>query len=395
MMRILLATTATVVVTLSNRAFVQGQETTPADTVDTTPGGGIPTTRWEEYWGPNEETVLGTVQSAAQKCMPDVYEMIVSTAPPIAPNADGTYPDYAEVYGEHSSNMLNMANQYFRELGQKGTCSDDDMAIMDAAFDEFGSCTGGLDMKSFIQYMPSALMGGAMECAMSIAATNNLFNPEYWMSGEALPDQCAEVFFGSNVLGDMMRTYYLKPSLVTGCLADLSTAVPECFYDMWPVGIVGSWMKSASCFIGELTPLISAICKSELSVLNECLSTAEAANDICSAQDACKDGSYNMNMMPPFLGAPMPDQCLNVATEEGMQGAVDLYNQFVIQCTTPWEGWGASIQPPATDDSSSAGASPNGGGDESAAQDEEASSAGTNALGAAAGLVALLAVMAI
>jgi len=284
-----------------------------------------------------------------------------------------------------SNNIMAQINAYLVDISEDCTAAEDQEMV--SAMDDFKTCTGGLDMMTFIQTLPSALFGGAMECALTIAQSGNLLDPEALLAG--LPDKCAEVFLGSNPMGDVVRTSYLKPDVVLPCFTQLSDAVPDCKHYTWPMPIVGKWLKSATCIAGKLETILDQVCEAELSGLDTCLSGQES--DLCSAQDACRQVSFNMNMMPPFLGIPMPDACLRVAKANGMETAVDLYNEFRTQCTEVWSGWEAAVGNGDASSSAFSSGGGDGGSSGSGAAPTGAVGVGIGSLGALALIVASLA----
>lgn len=143
-------------------------------------------------------------------------------------------------------------------------------------------------------------------------------------------------------MGDMLRLTYLKPDVVFSCMSALSEEVPACKRYSFPMPIVGAWLKAASCFVGSMTPMMDLLCENELEALGTCLA-GQTGGDICSAREGCMEQSLMMNMMPPFIGAPMPDACLRVAETKNLQTAVTLYDEFSSSCTTPWAGWSTPI----------------------------------------------------
>lgn len=234
-----------------------------------------------------------------------------------------------------SDTILAKMNAYFKEIAQ-GTCSETQQEELSTAFENFRSCTGGLDMKSLITYLPGALLGGGIKCMMGISAEGDLFNAETYLQSDGLPEDCNEAFLGSNPFGDMIRTAYLKPDMVNSCLSTLSEQVPTCRHYSWPMPVVGAWLKSGSCLVGSLGPLVDLICESELMAFKDCFG---GKSDLCSAEEECKKTSMFINLMPPFKGAPLPDSCTRVAQEKNMGESVTLYNNYRTDCTTPWEGW--------------------------------------------------------
>jgi len=106
------------------------------------------------------------------------------------------------------------------------------------------------------------------------------------------------------------------------------------------VPVVGNWFKAGSCFVGELSPVMELACEGELMGLQSCL---PSGTDICTAQEACKGNSLYMNLMPPFLGIPLPDTCRRVAESKGLLDALTGYQTFVSSCTSPSLLWTTSV----------------------------------------------------
>ena len=128
------------------------------------------------------QDVLQELSAAAEKCAPNLYELVTGggeTAPPGSPLPDGSY------------NALENINAYFTSIAQ-GTCTDSEEQSLMTAMDNFESCTGGVDMKTFIELLPSAMLGGAIKCAVSISAESDLLSIETYTGPDGLPEGCAE-----------------------------------------------------------------------------------------------------------------------------------------------------------------------------------------------------------
>ena len=160
-----------------------------------------------------------------------------------------------------------------------------------------------------------------------------------------------EIFHGASrpFSGFEFLIRYLVDS---ACFAALSTSLPDCTLNEWPIPIVGSLLKSFSCIYANIVPSVEAICEYELEMFATCLDGIDRATqaDCTTYIQTCAGGgdeeiiSWHMMLPPPFLGMPLSDTCTRVATESAGRNenngemyarGVANYNKFIELCTSP------------------------------------------------------------
>jgi hypothetical protein len=259
----------------------------------------------------------------------------------------------------------------FASLFAAPTCSSLDADLFRATLQDFESCST-FNLEKVMESMEDALVGALWQCVMAVAPTlaggDGGFDPAAAAAtAEApfvIPDQCLESFLGKNPLGDMLRTMYLKPDQVLPCFATLSTSVPSCTLQQWPIPLMGPLLKKQTCLYGAAMPILEDFTRSDLMALNTCLphdpsSIASLSDQACmdtlaQCRGAAQDGnsgpssssSMMMSMPEPLLGAPLPDTVRRVAAVDDNEGGGGLddvparYESFVEHCMTHvWQGW--------------------------------------------------------
>jgi hypothetical protein len=214
-----------------------------------------------------------------------------------------------------------------------------------ASLDSFQSCSQW-DIKELIETFPSALFGTFLRCA------NLIFGEDVTLSGLAALsqedlDMCTRAILGDNPLGNALRNFYLYPDKTCPCLESLSDETPEqCTLDIWPIPLVGSWLKTSACLISSLgCKSFEDFCIRELEVLDKCL---PAVDDVlsCQAVQQCNSAgdSLSLSLPPSLLGIPLPDACTRVYGEQKRQKFVgtfvtERYDIFKGTCTGDSNIW--------------------------------------------------------
>jgi hypothetical protein len=231
------------------------------------------------------------------------------------------------------SGAMDAISSFFSAVGDK--CPPNKESDFKEAMSSFETCAG-IDLMEIIQTLPSAILGMDLVCLQSIlkqvSASDDLTDPV------ELGEDCVESLFGTNPLGNLIRSLYLRPDHTIPCFKALSNAVPDCTLPMWPMPVVGAWLKDFTCMVGAASPFLDDMCQAELDVLDECLgqdgADCNAANVECAKQDS------SMFALPaPLLGSPVSDACRRVAKTQGMLGVVDRYEKTTKACIQAWPGW--------------------------------------------------------
>lgn len=217
----------------------------------------------------------------------------------------------------------------------KDKCPPNKESVFKEAMDSFETCTG-IDLMEVIQTLPSALLGMDLMCLQSIlgqvSAEDNSFEPI------DLGEECAESLFGANPFGNIFRSLYLRPDSTIPCFQTLGHSLPDCTLPMWPMPVVGVWLKDLSCLVGASSSYVDDMCQAELEVLDTCL--GQAGDDCNAATVECAAQGSSMFTLPdPMIGVPVSDACRRVADAQGMMGVVDRYEQTTHVCIQAWPGW--------------------------------------------------------
>lgn len=203
------------------------------------------------------------------------------------------------------------------------------------AMNSFETCAG-IDLMEIIQTLPSAILGMELVCLQSVlkqvSAGDDSTDPV------EIGEDCAESLFGTNPLGNLIRSLYLRPDHTIPCFKALSNALPDCTLPMWPMPVVGSWLKDFACLVGAGSPFLDDMCQNELGILDECL--GQDGDDCNAANVECAEQESSMFTLPaPLLGSPVSDACRRVAKTQGMTGVVDRYEKTTHACIQTWPGW--------------------------------------------------------
>lgn len=231
------------------------------------------------------------------------------------------------------SGAMDAISSFLSVVGDK--CPPNKESDFKEAMNSFETCAG-IDLMEIIQTLPSAILGMDLVCLQSamkqVSAGDDSTGPA------ELGEECAESLFGTNPLGNLIRSLYLRPDHTIPCFKALSNAVPDCTLPMWPMPVVGSWLKDFTCLVGAAAPYLDDMCQAELHVLDVCLGKdgddCNAANVECAEQE-----SSMFTLRAPLLGSPVSDACRRVAESQGMLGVVDRYEKTTHACIQAWPGW--------------------------------------------------------
>ena len=159
-----------------------------------------------------------------------------------------------------------------------------------------------------------------------------------------MPDECVDAMFGDNPFGNALKVYSELPEKDSQCFTLLANDRPECTLDLWPIPIVGTYLKAIACLYGNALPILEESCNRELTVLSGCLSEGEYSTDSqCTEaiQDcaAAESGSLILGSLmstpAPLLGRPMSDTCRHVAQADPLlTSALTKYEVFRGRCVS-------------------------------------------------------------
>lgn len=241
---------------------------------------------------------------------------------------------------------------YIQQLSQR-TCSNNEPLLFTNSLGDFHKCAG-FDLVSFIEELPSAVVGAELECMLSYFKENDVLAMSAGGMASTttkLSESCARELLGSNSFGDMVRTMYLHPDKTLPCFTRLAMDIPSCIYNIeGPMPLVGPWLKSASCVLGESSKLLEDICEAELQGFDSCLhSFGEGKTNCDQTIKHCAMETATMKFPKPLLGAPLPDSCSRVAKERGLEDTLAQYHNFKSICLP--DEWGGWLAPYASDSS--------------------------------------------
>lgn len=214
-----------------------------------------------------------------------------------------------------------------------------------SALAAFETCAG-FDLVKVIEVAPNAILGLEMECATSVLRQVkdgiSTISPDFILSNE-----CATALFGDNVFGNFLSSLFLYPDKMTQCFDGLHS-LPDCTLQVWPIPLVGSWLRGASCVLFDLIRawLIETYAAQEVIILQDCIPTTGSTTDYCKAAlEKCRDaGSVLFSMPQPLTGPPLSDACVRLAETTDMQNtnAVPLaerYDRMRLDCVNVWPAW--------------------------------------------------------
>jgi hypothetical protein len=265
-----------------------------------------------------DEALMGTGMMMMEQCGIS-FEKVMETGASLSPS--------------DPSGAMDAISSFLSVVGNK--CPPQKESDFKAAMNSFESCAG-IDLMEIIQTLPSAILGMELMCLQSVlkqvSAGDDSTDPVEF--GE----ECAESLYGTNPLGNLIRSLYLRPDHTIPCFKALSSAVPDCTLPMWPMPVVGSWLKDFTCLVGAVSSFLDPMCEAELDVLDACL--GQGGNQCNAANVDCVEQDSSMFTLPaPLLGSPVSDACRRVAESKGMLGVVDRYEKTTRACIEAWPGW--------------------------------------------------------
>jgi len=266
-----------------------------------------------------DEALMETGMVLLGECQVDL-ESMMNTAQE-AMTFTGSAEDFNTIFG------------YLDVIGNK--CPADKKKDFEDALDSFETCSG-YNLMEVVETLPSAILGTEMMCVRSVLQQHTAEDSE---EPVVVSEDCAVAMFGTNPLGTLVRSLYMRPDHTLPCFQALSKAVPDCTLAAWPMPVVGSWLKTTSCLVGAVAPFLDDMCQAEWDVLDSCLPAAgEIACD--TATDECvEQGSSMFTLSPPLFGIPVSDACRRVADTQGISTVLDRYERTVEKCIDVWPGW--------------------------------------------------------
>jgi len=218
---------------------------------------------------------------------------------------------------------------YLQNVG--ADCSAAETEVFDDALSDFKTCAG-FDLEAFIENFPSATLGTLLECVLSTDVSNvkDWSNPEEY-SKIKISEKCLTFEYGHNAFGDGFRHMALSPDKVTGCFKEMSSKIPNCSTGEWPIPLIGAWLNTASCVLGELPELYDEWFTAELKAWDQCLPTNEGTcATTCPDAMLVGEGQYSL---------PVSDALERLAAEENYEDALKRYENYLKDCTVLWTSW--------------------------------------------------------
>jgi hypothetical protein len=210
------------------------------------------------------------------------------------------------------------------------------------ALDRFNSCAGW-NIQQVIETLPSAMLGSLIRCGDLFKANDDI------TSAKAAMEECIGPILGDNPIGEALRRMYLEPDKACPCFQALSDSVPTCKLAVWPVPLIGSWIKNATCLMASVgCGSIESFCLGELQALDTCLPKDDQTKS-CEPLLLCSEASnsVSLSMPPSMLGIPLPDACIRIyedqknATFAGTN-VVARYQIFQKYCRAKGSIWDAN-----------------------------------------------------
>jgi hypothetical protein len=221
-----------------------------------------------------------------------------------------------------------MMDNPFQAVGNR--CSTGETQTFNTALDEFETCSG-FNLRELIETFGSVYIGLILNCgdyvmdAVSLLEDVTMGELEGVKAQETplprVPKECVEAVVGDNPFGKSFLYMDEFPEREMKCFKELSKTLPTCTLNVWPIPIVGSWLKAVACIYGNLdqviAPMMEEQCQVELENLDACL-PAEITEANCKDIRTSCIFDFDMPVMsmlvpPPFWGPPMAEQCKTVA----------------------------------------------------------------------------------
>jgi len=232
-------------------------------------------------------------------------------------------------------------------------CKPAETAKFNHALDAFQSCSH-FDLKKVIETIASALLGLTLNCgSYSIQVGNLVDSNPMLMTGDIasllslprVPDECVDAMVGDNPFGNMIMGANEFPDQEFACFADLAESLPSCTLKEWPVPIVGNWLKSVSCMVGNaetmVKPITDNLILNELEGLSTCLPNKISKENCQEVLDACGNTDIDvpfvsMYLPAPFAGPPLPStfqKVLKSSPEPArLENTMERYEQYRQHC---------------------------------------------------------------
>jgi hypothetical protein len=221
------------------------------------------------------------------------------------------------------------------------------------ALDHFHSCAGW-SIQEVIETLPSAMVGSLIRCADLFAANDDNAND---ISANAAMEECITPILGDNPIGEALRGMYLEPDRACPCLQAFSHSVPKCKLAVWPVPLVGSWIKKTTCLMASLgCGSIESFCLGELQALDTCLPKDDETKS-CEPPLLCSEAANSVSLSIPssMLGIPLPDACIRIYEDQknttfAGTNVVARYQIFQKYCRAKQSIWDADPKSTAASD---------------------------------------------
>ena len=236
-------------------------------------------------------------------------------------------------------------------------CTKSQEGAMKEALSRFQKCSQ-FSMESFIELLPSALVGNTIHCLPWIYAIVNEYmeSPLVEVTEASnyfsLPGakECIEAEHGINLVSFATFKFMVQPGLMRTCMQDLFESAPDCTQDIWPVPVVGRWLKSLSCTYMKAVNLLEDFCEPALLFLDDSLPSIEDMDGaVCGEVFDLSEDILSMNV-------PLPDICQHVEGNSLIMDVKARYELFREKCALglPWENvLSKSFEDPYDDKSSS------------------------------------------
>jgi hypothetical protein len=216
------------------------------------------------------------------------------------------------------------------------------------ALDQFHSCAGW-NIQEVIETLPSAMVGSLIRCGDLFAANDDI-------AANAAMEECIAPILGDNPIGEALRGMYIEPDKACPCLQALSDSVPKCKLAVWPVPLIGSWIKKTTCLMASLgCGSIESFCLGELQALDTCLPKDDQTKS-CEPQSLCSEAANSVSLSMPssMLGIPLPDACIRIYEDQknttfAGTNVVTRYQIFQKYCRSKGSIWDANHNTAASD----------------------------------------------
>jgi hypothetical protein len=184
----------------------------------------------------------------------------------------------------------------------------------------------------------------------------DLFAANDDIAANAAMEECIAPILGDNPIGEALRGMYIEPDKTCPCLQALSDSVPKCKLAVWPVPLIGSWIKKTTCLMASLgCGSIESFCLGELQALDTCLSNDDQIKS-CEPPLLCSEASNSayLSIPPSMMGIPLPDACIRIYEDQknttfAGTNVVARYQIFQNYCRAKGSIWDANHKAAASD----------------------------------------------